>query len=185
MTPERPEHDALESVEPTDRAERLISRYLDGECTEDERRELRAFLRRDRSLDALIDDFSAIDREARSALRSGIGGRRVAAQRVTNWRLVGRVAAGAVAAAIALLTWHNPAPPATLDGRTTPERASWFAPPPTAGDTLVAPTPDQPSIRIADSKRNWIVVPGERAGEYLVIEVKQVKSRTIPVQRDY
>ena len=127
--------------DPTHGLERLISRYLDDECTRLERRELNAKLRRDPQAAALFEEHAALDREVKHALRAAL--------------------------------------------RHTPERRRPL--PPTAGDAFVE-NPERfkrPVNWVGKPEAKWIIVPSDRPGEYLVIEVNRVLTRYIHVQQDF
>ena len=53
--------------------ERLISRFLDDECSADERRVLHRTLRDDPAAAALYEEYTALDREIGHAMRSALG----------------------------------------------------------------------------------------------------------------
>ncbi len=173
-----------------DQLERLISRFLDDEARADERRALRETLRQDAHAHALFEEHSALDREIgtamRRAMRRGVRG----SARRAWWLSVARNLALATAACIGAAVWMRPAAPQTpaerqRAGRT--EAASWFAPPVEAGDQLRDSTAryERPAVGVVAPSENWIVVPGERPGEFLVVEVQRVRTRTLPIQQDF
>lgn len=178
--------------EPNPNLERLVSRYLDQECSDEERRELQALVRRDADAASFLDEYVDLDREINYSLRRATGRAPVRRHVVTGWARLRRTLALGVAAAIAVFLWYSPAlrqdvsqSPAASGRQAT--SASWFAPPPKVGDVLVddAVRFERPQVRLEKDDSNWIVVPGERPGEFLVIEVKHVRSRTIPLQDDF
>jgi anti-sigma factor RsiW len=174
--------------DPTHDLERLISRHLDDECTPDERRALHARLRRDPHAAALFEEHSALDREIKHALRHALGHRSVRAQPGPAWKRVARAIVLAAAACLALLIWSLPAHRAPTTGKKGPAHAgSWFAEAPAAGDTLVkSPVySERPQIRFTKPETDWIVIPSDTPGEFLVIEVNRVPTRTIRIQRDF
>lgn len=64
---------------------------------------------------------------------------------------------------------------------------SWFSPPPVAQDSFTADTSpfERPRVRIDESDSEWIVVPSDEPGEYLIIQVKRTNSRTVKIQQDF
>ncbi len=172
-----------------ERLEILISRYLDEEATRDDRRELMSTLRRDSAADALFEEHRAIDREVRRALRQAMG-RSIEARVRLSWSARAlRYGAMAAAAAIALFVWDAPRTGGSRPGAPggSPQMASWFAPPPSWGDSLaeLPASYERPQVRVNDTDRDWIVIPGERAGEFLVVEVKRIQTRAIPLHEDF
>jgi anti-sigma factor RsiW len=173
-----------------DTLERLLSRYLDGESTPDEQRLLKSQLRQDPEARALFEETRNLDRQIGDALRLATG--RHAGPRVirATWARVGRNLAIAVAASLAALVWLQPRLPGAPPDRNRPQQASaasWFAPAPPAGDT-VEPLPSgyvRPEVRLQGTQRDWIVIPGDRPGTYLVIEVDHVRTHVIGVHRDF
>ena len=59
-----------------------------------------------------------------------------------------------------------------------------LATPPAARDTVVE-TPPAEQARIQYNDREWIIVPGEEPGQFLVIEVNRVRHRSVPVYQDF
>lgn len=169
--------------------ERLISRYLDDEATPGDRRELEATLRRDREADALFEEFRALDREAGVALRKALGRpmqrRRPAPLRVRAARFMTLAVAAGLAAMVTLTPRSRDG--ASVSGNDQPQMASWFAPFPGWGDTLseTPPSFERPQVGIKDTDRDWIVIPSEREGEFLVIEIKRIHTLAIRLQQDF
>lgn len=85
-----------------DRTERLISRALDGELRDDERRELDAILKRDAAARALYHDYRSNDEAAAAALRLDFE-RSTAAANTSRPRGLWLATAGSVLAAAAVL----------------------------------------------------------------------------------
>jgi hypothetical protein len=168
--------------------ERLISRYLDDECTRADRRRLRATLRSDPAAEALFDEYSSIDREVGQALRAALG-RTISIHRSRSLSSrVGRVFAVAAAACLAVIIWLNP-PLLTGDraeGRQPARAGSWFAPP-AWEDTFDARPQmyERPHVGLRGTHRNWIVIPGDGPGEYLIVEVDRVQVRLVPIREDF
>lgn len=171
-----------------DNLERLTSLHLDDEITTAQRRELNALLRNDPAADACFEESCDLDREVNYALRAALGRSTLRRRTLPLWSRVGRAVGLAVAACIALLMWL--APPERSErarpGQPT-QASSWFAPPPSWGDTLVeSPAAAQrPGIRLDDSSRNWVVIPGEKPGEFLIVEIRRTKTCTIRIQQDF
>lgn len=175
-------------IDPSDNLERLVSRYLDGECTPEERRQLKAMLRKDSAAEDFFEETAALDREVGRAMRQSLGRTLVIRRSPPLWVRVSRIAGLSAAACLVWLVLRSQAvpPAAPSNDRPQPQRASWFAPQPVAADTLAAqPEPERPQVRMDKMDRHWIVVPGDTPGEFLVVEVKRVKTRTVPVQEDF
>ena len=174
-------------IDPSDNLERLVSRYLDGECSPEERKQLKAMLRRDSAAEDFFEETCALDREIGRAMRQSLGRTLVIRRRSPLWMRISRVAGLSAAACLAWLMLkapHSPTAAKPIDQKV--QRASWFAPQPVAGDTLAEqPEPERPQVRMDRMDRHWIVVPGDTPGEFLVVEVKRVKTRTVPVQEDF
>lgn len=170
-----------------DRLERLISRYLDDECSSAEARELRVRIRREPQAEALFEEYSALDREVGSALRVAMGRSLGRINHRTAWQRARGVVGVAAAACIASILWlggpsQRPAP----TGDRAPQAASLFATPPMWGDSYRDPADSLPLARQAgDVRREWIVVPGERPGEYLLIEVHRPAALVERTGRDF
>ncbi len=172
--------------------ERLISRVLDHEASEQDRRRLEAAIRYDararvlfRQM-AVLDDrvgralHEALERSGpRPAVPSAAGGRGHA----RRWRWVTRLVGVAAAASVVGLLAHVPGKRARAEA----PRASWFEPLPGPRDSLAEPDAfaSIPAVRLRDADRRWVVVPARRPGEYLVVEVARIYERTIPLERDY
>jgi hypothetical protein len=64
---------------------------------------------------------------------------------------------------------------------------SWFSSPAPAVDVVEAPRPvdERPQVRLQSTNRQWLVIPGRRPGELLLIQADHVKSRAVPVQEDF
>lgn len=160
--------------EPTERLEHLISRCLDGQATGAERRELRTAMRRDPAAAELYDELRQLDRLIGATLRREARRPR----RRPVWLRLVQSASLAAAACVAAIVWPHigPAQRPQTPGSVAPQLASFFAPPPSAaaGDSF---SPEASRERephgAARSEREWIVVPGDRPGEYLVVEVRR------------
>lgn len=175
-----------------DRLERLFSRYLDGECTSEEHDSLEALIDNDQQVRSLFGEYRRLDGAVGDALREDLG----PSQPVTGygpapqWGRLGRGLTVAAAACLAALAWLQPTHP----GRDAPasesgpaRAASWFAPLRPPGDTI-EPVPsayERPELRLRGTQRDWIVIPGDEPGTYLVIEVDHVRTHVIAVHRDF
>lgn len=169
--------------------ERLITRHLDDACGPDERRRLERLTRRDPRAEAMFEEYAALDREVGAAMRQALG--RSAGKRLrgggggwTRWR---RALSVGMAACLAGVLWLAP-PERAPTARGPRQAGSLFAAPPTAHDTLDqrgASVFGRPQIRVDVPDREWILVPGEVPGEYLVVEVNRVRSRTIFLHEDF
>ncbi len=174
---------------PSEQLERLISRYLDDEITPAQQRELNAMLRRDPAAEELFEQSVALDREMRYALRRAAGRPIHRVRRLRGWERVVQLGGVAAAACLALVLWLAPQRPAdrvvTDDG--TQRAGSWFAPPPSPGDTFLpsAPLSGGPAADSPAAQREWIVIPGQRQGEFLIVEVKRVQPRRIRSQQEF
>ncbi len=168
--------------------ERLISRFLDDEATPAERRTLRAQMRRDPAADALVEQYVTLDREVGRTVRQAMGRSPVMPIRL-SWARLGRLAGLAAAACLAAMIWVYPHSQSKAPTQRQPQRAStsWFAPAgsdavPTSGHRVQPRMPVQPA---GPTQREWILVPGERPGEYMVIEVRRPRARPIVIHGDF
>jgi anti-sigma factor RsiW len=174
-----PQHDDLE---------RLISRCLDEECTPQEHRTLNARLRRDPSAAALFEEHSALDREVGHALRRALRHTSVRPRALPLWERAARICVVAAAACLAMLFWLRPGGETSVQqAGVVPGAPSWFASPPTVRDALIESPErfDRPQIRVGQPDINWIVVPSDKPGEFLVIEVNRVLTRTVHIHQDF
>ncbi|HQL55314.1 MAG TPA: hypothetical protein PLQ87_11450 [Phycisphaerae bacterium] len=175
----------------SDRLEHLFSRYLDGECTPQERALLESLLRRESEVRAQFDEYRAVDRAVGGALRAAME----QPGSVVPRRGVGlRVAKGltvAAAACLAAFVWLQPkqTAPTRGAGRPTMEAGagSWFAPLVPQVDSIeqVPTAYVRPELRVRGTEREWIVIPGGEPNTYLVIEVDRVRTHVIGVHRDF
>lgn len=175
-----------------DRLEHLICRVLDDEATSAERRQLWAWLRRDPGARALFEEYSAIDREVRVALRSTLGRPLYRPHRLAPWMRHARELALAAAACVALVVWLSVPQPAPTARPTPPTPVavasttggSWFQPAPVTADVLESDALIA-GERADASRREWIVVPGEKQDEFLVVEVRQSVVATLVGRSDF
>lgn len=175
-----------------DRLEHLFSRYLDGECTPDERDSLETLIGADRRVRSLFGEYRRLDRAVGDALRQDLGRSRpiTGCKPVPQWGRLGRGLAVAAAACLAALAWLQPTPPGGDAPTSEPgpaQAASWFAPLRPPADTI-EPVPsayERPELRLRGTQRDWIVIPGDSPGTYLVIEVDHVRTHVIAVHRDF
>jgi len=170
--------------------DRLISRYLDEESSIRERREFERRLDHDPAAAELFEDYAVIDRDIGVALREALLRPRAPTRRKSRREKYARVGMLAAAACLAALFWF--APPQVPDDVNRPATArvqpgSWFAAPTFSGDELVErPTLFNRSVNwVGKPKTEWIVIPAERAGEYMVIEVDRVLTQTRRERRDF
>jgi len=169
--------------------ERLISRYLDDEATRAERRELRRLERSDPTAAALVDEYATLDREIGRALRTALGRSYPLPARHAPWWRIGELVAVAAAACLMAMVWMNTSrvtSPPGGNGRVQ-AASSWFAPPAAQADRF-EPLPDsyeRPRQRLRDTDLDWILIPGDRPGEFMVIEVNRARTRAIAIQDDF
>lgn len=181
--------------EPTHELERLISRFLDAEASAAERRELRTTLKRDPAAEALFEETAALDRELGRAMRRALRRQIVLHPVRRSWASLGRAGAVAAAACLAVAIWWQ-APQRPISGTANPGQtqlagSSWFAPsaalPAEAGDSLTAmpAAAGVPHQRVRTAQRDWILIPSDRPGEVLVIEVQRTQTRMKAAGRDF
>lgn len=166
--------------------ERQLSRFLDDEMSSGERRDFKRQLRDDPDAAARFDQESAFDREFGYALRSALQ-RTAAPRRLRTPARIARFATLAVAAGLAVVFLRPGETPSGRPSERVARATSWFAPPPGVSDDYSSDARlyERPRIRVDDATRNWIVVPSGRAGEYLIVEVKRVRTRSVAVQEDF
>ena len=176
-----------------DDLERLFSRYLDGECTAQERQRLHTTLRTDAAARAEFEAYRELDRAVGQAMRQAMGRTEPAP---AWWTVRFRLATGltlAAAACVALFLWLRPLGPGNHvppPGSGTSQAAaipSWFVAPGPQGDE-VGPAPaayERPELRVRDTRRHWLVVPAPEPGRYLIIEVDRVRTHVIGVHQDF
>ncbi len=178
------------SLEP-DRLEHLFTRYLDGECTPQERKLVDQLRREHPAVRSLFEEYRDLDRQVGNALRSTMGRSQRTVFGRGRWERVGRGLAVAVAAGLAALVWLRPTPPPadrlTAAASQANAAGSWFMPVEPVVDTLEAlPTAyERPELRLRGTQRELIIVPSDRPDTYLVIEVDRVRTHVIGVHRDF
>jgi hypothetical protein len=170
--------------------ERLISRYLDDEATPAERRQLLALERFNPQVAALIEEYASLDAEVGRALRRAMERPLLLRVHRTRWARIGQAAALAAAACVAMLVWLIPSRGTAPVNPHAPERAAvpWFdGSPNLPGDTVqgVNRWDVRPQVRLRNTDRDWLIVPGQRPGEFMVIEVNRVRTRAIAIQNDF
>jgi hypothetical protein len=170
--------------------EHLISRFLDDEATLADRRLLRAQMRRDPAADALVEEYVTLDREVGRTLRQALGRSWASPVRRGPWAWIGRFVGTAAAACLVVAFWTSSHHQPTRPGRGQPDQAasaSWFAPIGPGGPVSASQDGSpRPSVRPATpAQREWILIPGERPGEYMVIEVRRPRTRPTVTQGDY
>lgn len=165
--------------------DRLISRFLDNECTSEERRALNRRMDSDAAVRCEYEDYAGVDREAGHALRLLVSRTMRPARPLARWLRIGRAAALATAACLAAVIWI-PERGSGKAGGNDASGASLFAAP-NWGDLIQAEKPimDRPHIREQDSDRRWIMIPSERPGEFLLIELNRTRTRAYGIHGDY
>lgn len=165
--------------------ERLISRCLDHEATPHELRLLNERTRREPAARALRDEIATIDRDAGQALRHVMRRTIVVRPAPALWQRIGGALSVAAAACLAIAVWTTPAA-RPADGARGRQASSLFFDSPWADSAETdRPAMERPHIRSHDTERRWIVVPSDRAGEYMLIEVNRVKTRVVGIHQDY
>jgi hypothetical protein len=174
-----------------DMLDHLITRELDGEITAAQRKALRRMLQ-DPAAAALFDDYRTVDQEAGAALRTALGRSPRVIRLRSSWERIGRAALVATAAGLAAVVWlhpgwNTPTGPRTNDPLSRASAASWFVPPAPAGDAIEPPSTayERPEVRVRGTQREWIVIPGDRPGTMLVIEVDRVRTHVMAVHEDF
>ena len=173
--------------------DRLITRFLDEEADTIERRKLSALERTDPEIAALVEEYVTIDREVAGAMRHALGRGFMLPRRRSAWVYVRQLTGLAAAAALTLFVWIGmPRHPANANGPAQAGSASWFQPAAHPQQELPhdefrpdAQWFDRPHEAVRDRAREWIIVPGERPGEYMIVEVNRVQTRAVTIQRDF
>jgi len=128
--------------DPSNNLERLVTRYLDQECSPEERKQLHAMLRKDSAAAEFLEETADVDRELNFVLRRAMGRPPVRRLPAPFWSRMGRLVGFGMAAALVGLVWmsswsrSSEERGASRDGART-NAASWFAPAPALTDTLV------------------------------------------------
>ena len=169
--------------------ERLISRFLDDECNADERRVLHRTLRDDPAAAALYEEYTALDREIGHAMRSALGRHThlPVGRSLRPWlsRLVGL----ATAACLVALVWFEGPRSGTSanSGKQASHTNAMFPGNGHNGDAAPSDSLnyDRPHIPVRQTVRDWILIPGEHPGEFMVIEVDRVRTRAIGIYGDF
>lgn len=172
--------------------ERLLSRVLDEEADADERRALRRELDADEDHEAEFEEQSALDREFKQAMRRALD-RPVVWTRPPRRRLLRFLTPLALASIACLAIWPGlifpglRVPASHGPGAQADRAGSLFAPLPAPGDTLEADGAGyaRPSMEFADVDRRWLLVPTATPGEFLVVEIMQVKRHSVGIQSDF
>lgn len=166
--------------EPSERIERLISRFLDEEASRGERRELHAAAKRDPQIELLLEDALVLDKEFGRVLRAEMGRSWSLSPRRQAAHYWGRLLVGIAAAGMALAIWpsFNGGTHRANDER---NRAGMLA-----GDTFgqVPMEYEHPGMQ-PDVQKSYLLVPGRNPNEVVVIEVQRVKARPRPDRGDF
>lgn len=174
--------------------ERLISRVLDHEASAAEHEHLQALCNHDTEARQLYDELCGMDAEVATAMRRALGRPvrlrlRPRRQRVWQYGII------AAAACIATLAWLQPRPqPTTNLGNQSqhqsgmlPQQNSWFVVPQAPADVL-EPVPEvfvRPGTVVRGTQRHWVVIPGEKARTYMIVEMDNVRTQVNVIQRDF
>lgn len=169
-----------------DQLERLFSRCLDAEASAEEQERLDTLLLADDTLRQRYEEYCQLDALAGETLRGALA--TSASTRSWRWlRRGGRLIGLAAAAALAALAWLDPPQPSTVPRSETPTHASsWFAPTELNRD-MVEPLPrefERPEIRLRGTQRDWLIIPGDRPGQFMVVEIDRVRTHAIRLQED-
>lgn len=175
------------TAEPT-QLERLLSRYLDHECSAEERELVDTLVARDADARALLDEYRTLDPLVSAALQWELRPSPAAATTSPWLRWSRRALAVAAAACLAWLSWQPWAAHTTpVPGTARATHTSWFAPTSPPADT-VQPVPsayERPEVRLQGTERNWIVIPGDEPGAYFIVQVDRIRTHVLPVHEDY
>lgn len=169
--------------------ERLISRSLDRELSASQEAELSATLARDAEARTCFEEWRKIDALSREVLRGVIASSTpcvVGAARMQPWV---RTLSCGLAACLAMLVWTAPSQRPGGGGglQQASAASSWFEPPSPPVD-VYEPMPaefQRPHVRVHDSERDWLIVPGERPNEFFVIEVDRVKTEIQRIEKGF
>ncbi len=167
--------------------ERLITRFLDREDSPADRQALNGRVDADPAARALLDDYIAIDNLAGRALRGAMSISIHPRKGLPHWFRIGRLASFAAAACLALLIYIAPVRPDEGGNGRQPARAgSLFAPVRWPDLTPQQPPAiSTPHVRRENVRRDWILIPTDRPGEYMVVEVDRVTTRMRAIHRDF
>lgn len=169
--------------------DRLISRFLDGEISPEQRRALNRRTRNDPAAAAELESAAALDREVGAAMRRAMG-RPAAVRRAAPHWSSGLFRAGVLAAAacVGAFAWFGPAGHPASGPQQPAMAGSWFVTPSEQQVDVVEPdaTPyARPNVRLRDTNREVIVLPSRHAGQLLLIEVDRVRTRPVRIHKDY
>ncbi len=186
---------------PSERLDHLFSRYLDGECSAAEAQLLEALIDEHPEVREAFEDFRSLDAAVGDALRSVMGRPAVDRTAAGNQKLhpadvrhllrhrVGRLVALAAAACLPLAAWLYPPHRQPGPGGHTPVQAgtSWFSAATPAADTIekVPRSYERPEVGVRDVEREYLVIPGDEPGTYMVIEVNRVRTKAVRVHQDF
>lgn len=166
--------------------ERLISRFLDDEATVGERRELNARVDADPAARLLFDESVDLDREAGRALRTAMNRPlhvRVGSPAwVRTWGAVALAAAAGLALMLGISVpgWQGRA------GNGGANQAGFFHNPSWSDVMKADPARfDRPRVQYRGRQRELILIPSDRPGEFMVIELNRIRIRTTGIQQDF
>lgn len=173
-----------------DEFDRLVTRILDDEGFATDRAELNQRIRTNSQEHARYEEYVALDRELGAALRGDF--RRAARPRRLMFRIM---QAGSLAAAACLavaLMWQQPRalvqPEQRMpDGRPIAVGTMFGGGAAPAADVMTSADPgyDRPRLNVRDTSREWLLIPGKKPGEFLLIQADRVKNHRVNVQEDY
>lgn len=183
----------------TDRLEHLFSRYIDGECTAEERALVERLRRENPEVRVAFDRYAALDAMVCDVLCEQAHGAPLPVRPRKRWSVFGKGLGVAAAACVAAGLWLQPADVSSTPPRppsAIPQHAraghtpSWFLPASheTGPDLVEADVPrafERPELRVRGTQRGWLVIPGDEPGTFLVIEVDRVQTRAIGIHQDF
>ncbi len=176
---------------PADKLEHLFSRVIDAEATPDERELLRSVLDADADTRELFEQYRELDAHIGRALRQSVHTTPALRPRLGVWHRIGRPLAVAAAACLATFFWLQPRvanqPPTDGSGPAQAAATNLFAPWQQSVD-VVEPVPsafERPEVELRGTEKDWIVVPADQPGQFMIIEVRRVRTHTVAVQQDF
>lgn len=172
--------------------ERLVNRALDGELTPHEQEELDHFVKQDPAAARFYEEMSGIDALVGETLRVAIAAEpaEVPIAPSSWWRTFGIAAAACIAALM-----YFGEPPAA-DSQSEPDHGeaqaglvngeSIWADAQVDGLTPLDPEVfDRLRAGVQDVDRDWVIIPSDEPGEYLLIEVSRVRTEAYTLHADF